>query len=414
MKQYILVLMCLFGLIPASASIKAVASNSGDTVLILSNAKVLNIKRGRWVTGKDVVISKGKIIGLKSSRKEWKGARVLDLHGKFIIPGLIDAHVHVTANRKNDMENTFKHLNYFLQHGITSVRDAAGDGGALLQAQQEIRQGKRSGADVYFAAFMAGDWYFNRDQHLRSEPYQPWEQLLVPGTNLDSAMAAAKACGATGVKLYHSFDKDFLPKVVAAAKSHGLKAWGHTMMYPARPTEVVEAGLEVLSHVSMLENLTTDTLFFRRKTPLAYKDSVIAQLDISTFCRMMKRKKAILDATLCVSEERDPWVFPLLKRVHEYGVEISAGTDQIVDLNKPYPRLLDELKYFVEKCGFSTVEALRSATIVGAKVVGQENHIGSIEKGKQADILVLNADPLRYIKELGNIDMVIKAGKIVN
>jgi len=406
-------LIALFGLITKSGKANLHSAGPIDTTtLILTNANILDAKGAHFIKGKYLVISDGKIRSLTTSLKKWKGARVIDLQGKYIIPGLIDAHVHVTANRKNNIENTYSHLNYFLRHGITSVRDAAGDGSALRLAQEEIRLGKRSGSDVYFAAFMAGDWYFNRDQHLRKEPYQPWEQLLTPATDLDSAMAAAKACGATGVKLYHSFDKDFLPKVIAAAKRHGLKAWGHTMMYPAKPIEVVGAGLEVLSHVSMLENLTTDTLFFRRKTSLAYKDSVIAQLDISAFCRMMKKKKAILDATLCVSEERDPWVFPLLKRVHAAGVEIAAGTDQIVDVNRPYPRLLDELRYFVEQCGFTNAEAIRSATITGAKVVGQEKHIGSIEKGKQADMIVLNGDPLQNIAELRNIQMVIKSGKV--
>ncbi|SDL87115.1 Imidazolonepropionase [Pedobacter sp. ok626] len=413
MKE-LLIVICLFGLIAAFTPVKARPSKPVDTTtLILTNANVLDVKLGRFIKGKDIVISKGKIIALTSSPKKWKAAKLIDLQGKFIVPGLIDAHVHVTAHRKNNIENTYKHLEYFLRHGITSVRDAAGDGSALLQAQTEIRQGRRTGADVYFAAFMAGDWYFNRDQQLRNEPYHPWEQRLVPATNLDSAMKAAKDCGATGVKLYHSFDREFLPKVIASAKKHGLKAWGHTMMYPATPVEVVGAGLEVLSHVSMLENLTIDTLFFKRRTPLAYKDSVIAHLDVSTFCRMMKKKNAILDATLCVSEERDPWVFPLLKRVHQQGVEIAAGTDQIVDLNRPYPRLIDELSYFVENCGFTNCEALRAATIVGARVIGQEKHIGTIEKNKQADLLVLNDNPLLNIRALANIEVVIKSGKIV-
>lgn len=412
-KCKLLVVIGLIGSITIFTEVKAVASKLGDTVLVLTNGNVLDESGRHFIKGKDIVIANGKIIALTSSAKKWKAAKWIDLKGKFIVPGLVDAHVHVTANRKNNIENTYKNLDYFLRHGITSVRDAAGDGSALLQAQTAIGKGERRGASVYFAAFMAGDWYFNRDQHLRNEPYKPWEQLLTPATDLDSAMVEAKACGATGVKLYHSFDRDFLKLVVSAAKRHGLKAWGHTMMYPATPTEVVGAGLEVLSHVSMLENLTADTLFFRRKTSLAYKDSVIAHLDISTFCRMMKKNKAILDATLCVSEERDPWVFSLLKRVHQEGVEIAAGTDQIVVLDRPYPRLLDELGYFVDKCGFTNAEALRSATIVGARVIGQEKHIGTIEKNKLADLLVLNDNPLLNIKALADISYVIKAGKII-
>lgn len=388
---------------------------SADTsLLILKNVNVLDINKGKYLKGRNVAISDGKILSINYGKKNLKNAKVLDLSGKYIIPGLIDGHVHVTAHTKNNMESTFSHLNYYLTHGVTSVRDASGDGASLLEAQREINSGKRQGPSVFFAAVMAGDWYFNRGISLHKEPYEPWRQLVTEKTNLDSAMKVAKECGATGVKLYHSFDKVLLPKVVAAAKKHGLKTWGHVMMYPANPIDVASSGLEVPSHVFMLENLLTDTLFFKRKTPFSYKDSVINKLDIKPFCDIMKKKNSILDATLCVSEERDPWIFNLLKRVHKEGVAISAGTDQIVDLKRAYPRLIDELTSFVEKCGFSNIEALRSATVVSSRVIGQEQNIGTIENGKMADLLVLNNDPLLDIKELKNIDIVIKSGKIIN
>ena len=178
--------------------------------------------------------------------------------------------------------------------------------------------------------------------------------------------------------------------------------------------DVASSRMEVLSHVFMLENLLTDTLFFKRKTPLSYKDSVINTLDIKPFSDIMKANNSILDATLCVSEARDPWIFTLLKKIYKEGVAINAGTDQIVDLKSAHPRLLDELNSFVDKCGFSTIDALRSATVVSARVIGQEKNIGTIEKGKMADLLVLNGDPLNDIKELSAIHMVIKSGKIVD
>jgi len=412
MKKYILFAVILLIKVQLLANTKAPSSNT-DTVLILKNANVLNAEGTKFLKGKDITIRGGKIVKIGRSSKLIAGAKTMDLAGKYIVPGLIDAHVHVTAKYKNNLENTFKDLNYYLRHGITSVRDAAGDGEALLKAQTAIRKGERSGADVFFASFMAGDWYYNRGQNIRKEPYTPWEQRLIPGDDLDKAMAEAKACGATGVKLYHSFDKVFLKEIVRAAKRNGLKVWGHVMMYPAKPIEVAAAGVEVLSHVSMLEVMRTDTLFNRRTTPMAYKDSVIANIDIIPFCKMMKKRGAILDATLCVSGERDPWVFPLLKRVHEQGVMIDAGTDQIVDLKREFPRLIDELGYFVEKCGFTTVEAIRAATITNAKVIGEEKNIGSIKVGKEADLLVLKENPLLDIKALTNIALVVKFGQIV-
>ena len=387
---------------------------SNDTLLVLKNANVLDVQKGKFVEHKNVVIKDGKIIKIASNFKTKEPVKIIDLKGKFLTPGLIDVHVHVTSNYKNSIEKTYSHLSYFLKHGITSVRDAGGDGDALLIASKAISAGERNGPDVYYSAFMAGDWYYNRDQNIRKEPYTAWQQRLVPGDDLDKAMIWAKSVGVTGVKLYHSFDAQFLPQVASAAKRNGLKVWGHTMQYPASPIEVVKSGVKVLSHVSMLETMRKpDTIFNRRKTPNAYRDSVVAAIDITEFCNEMKKHNAILDATLCVSMEKDPWVLKLLKRVHQQGVKIATGTDQIVDLKSPYPRLMDELNYFVTDCGFTNAEAIRSATLIAAEVIGQENNVGSIEVGKKANLIVLKENPLQDISAFKQIEVVIKSGKIL-
>ncbi len=405
------ILMCLgFSL----KKLHAFAKQSTDTsMIVLKNVNVLDFDQGKFINKKNVAVSNGVIVSTNYPERKLKGLKVLDLSGKYLVPGLIDAHVHVSAQTKNNINTTFSHLNYFLKHGVTTVRDASGDGAALLEAQQSIKSGKQKGANVFFAAVMAGDWYYNRGVDLhKNEPYQPWRQLVTDQTDLDSAMAIAKSCGATGVKLYHSFNKELLAKVVTAAKKHGLKTWGHLMMYPATPLEVVASGVEVPSHVFMLENLVADSAFLLRKTSAGYKEDLIAKFDITGFCDLMKSKNAILDATLCVSEDRDPWIFTMLKKIHEQGVEIAAGTDQVVNLNRPHPRLLDELSSFVDKCGFINIDAIKAATLINAKVIGEEKRLGSIEKGKVADLLVLNGNPLLDIRELGNIKIVMQSGKI--
>lgn len=413
MKKNIFVwcFLCLLSCYARAAMGNSLGENY--TILVLKNVNIIDVARGKLLKNKTVLIQNGRIIHIGRMPKHLGHTKILDLSGRYLIPGLIDAHIHVTAPYGNSLEKTFSSLNYYLRHGITSARDAGGNGADLLKAQTAIRNGSQAGTDVFFSAFMAGDWYYNRGIGIRKEPYMPWQQRLMPGDDLDKAMSLAAACGATGIKLYHSFDKDFLIEIVAAAKRHHLKVWGHTMLYPASPVEVANAGVEVLSHVSMLETLRSDSLFYRRTTSMTYKDSIIAGIDIAPFCREMKKRNAILDATLCVSEAKDPWVFALLKRIHAQGVRIAAGTDQIVDLSKPYPRLIDELIYFVEKCGFSTAEALYSATQVSAEVIGQEKDRGSILIGKRADLVVLNQNPLLDIRAVKEINMVIQQGKII-
>ncbi|SOD15070.1 amidohydrolase family protein [Pedobacter xixiisoli] len=410
MKKIILILTAFLS-IAVSKSMAEVTVN--DTILVLKNVNVLDVAKGKFIKRKSLTIMDGKIAAIGNSFKTDQPIKTIDFKGAFLMPGLIDVHVHVTSNFKNNIENTYSHLNYFLKHGITSVRDAGGDGDALLKASTAINAGEKSGPDVYYSSFMAGDWYYNRGQNIRKEPYTAWQQRLMPGDDLDKAMIWAKSVGVTGVKLYHSFDAQFLPLVTSAAKRNGLKVWGHTMLYPASPVDVVKSGMEVLSHVSMLETLRKpDTLFNRRTTTNTYRDSVVAGIDITEFCNEMKKHNAILDATLCVSVDRDPWVLKLLKRVHQQGVKIATGTDQIVDLKSPYPRLLDELNYFVNDCGFTNAEAIRSATLIAAEVIGQEKNIGSVEIGKRANLIVLKENPLKDIAALKDIEVVIKAGKL--
>lgn len=389
-----------------------------DTTLILQHANVVDVTSGKIKQQVNMVIKNGRItaVGARAGKKEQ--GKTIDLKGAYVMPGLIDAHVHVANGKGMKPETTLKHLQYFVQHGITSVRDAAGDASVLKVAQQRIRSGQAEGADVYYAAFMAGPWYFDRDQHLRKEPYTAWEQCIQPGVNLDSAMKVAYDCGATGVKLYHSIDSAFLPEVVKAAKRHQLKVWGHAMLYPARPMEVVAAGMEVLSHVSMLvwlnkEDSVRALVNVRKDRKKPYADSLAAQTDVTAFCKQMKAHNAILDATLCVAYERDGYVFDMLKNIHAQGVKIDAGTDQIVDFNQPFPALMKELAFFVNRCGFSNLDALRAATVINAEVIGQQHNIGTVAVGKKADLLVLKENPLLDIENLKKQFMVIQAGRVV-
>lgn len=384
------------------------------TVLTLKNATIIDVISGTVKPQMAIVIKNGKITKIGYSKTLKPVGKVIDVHNAYVMPGLIDVHVHVTNMHSPNPETTYQHLNYFLRHGITTVRDAAGNAPLLQKMHNEVNGGTIQAADVYYSAFMAGKWYYDRGAGLRKEPYTAWEQCVNPGDDLDKAMKAAKDCGATGLKLYHSFDKEFLAQIVKAAKRYGLKTWGHMMMYPAKPHEVAAAGVEVLSHIYMLENYSQDSLMRLRKTPQRYKDSVKLLVNVDEFCDVMKRKRAILDPTICVSYPRERWTLEMLKRVHEKGVRVAAGTDQIVDLSSPYPKLFDELGYYADSCGFTKMEALQSATIIAAETIGMEKKLGSVSVGKRADMIILAGNPLTNIANLKQQAMVIQFGKIIN
>ncbi|MDT3405341.1 amidohydrolase family protein [Mucilaginibacter terrae] len=404
-----LLLLCLLYVCVGSST----GAADNDSTLTLQNVNLVDVVNGTVKPQMAIVIKNGKIAKIGNTQSVKPLGKIMDMQNAYVIPGLIDVHAHVTAMFKPNEETTYKHLNYFLRHGITTVRDAAGNAPVLQKMHKEVNEGKIQAADVYYSAFMAGRWYYDRGVGARREPYTAWEQCVNPGDDLDKAMQAAKDCGATGLKLYHSFDKDFLVQIVKAAKKHGLKIWGHAMMYPAKPHEVAAAGVEVISHIYMVESYSTDTLIRLRKTPQRYKDSIKLAVNINEFCRAMKQNNAILDATICVSYPREKWVLPMLKRMHNKGVKVAAGTDQIVDLAAPYPRLMDELTYYADSCGFTNAEALRTATTNAAETIGMEKQIGTITVGKRADLVVLEANPLISLKNLRQQVLVIQLGRIV-
>ncbi|MGM9478526.1 amidohydrolase family protein [Pedobacter sp. GSP4] len=390
------------------------AQQKKDAVyLSLKNVNIVDVEKGKVDTGMTILIKNDRIEAIFPAKQNKTKGKIIDLQHRFIIPGLVDSHVHVSSISGSPIERSYQYLEYLLKHGITTIRDPAANGPILQKVQQDVNSDIRPGSDVYYAAFMAGDWYYNRDMNIRKEPYHPWEQCLKPGTNLDSAMQVAKNFGATGVKLYHSFDAAFLKEIAAAAKRNHLQVWGHAMMYPARPLEVVRAGVEVISHASMLSALINDPKMNYRKVAQAYKDSVGGSIDVSELAAEMKKRNVILDATLSVSEVKEQWIFEIVKKLHLLGVKISAGTDKITVLTNPYPHLLDELNYFVNNCGFTPADALAAATIISAETVGQEKNIGSIKVGKKADFAVIDGNPLIDINKLKNLQMVIKHGKVV-
>ena len=101
-----------------------------------------------------------------------------------------------------------------------------------------------------------------------------------------------------------------------------------------------------------------------------------------------------------------------LQEMHRAGVRILPGTDVAVALIYPGFSLRDELRYFVEKIGMTPMEALVSATRAAAEFSGMLDSLGTIQVGKLADLVLLDADPLADVRNLGRIDAVILRGEL--
>lgn len=388
--------------------------------LILRNVSLIDVEAKTIHKEMDIVISDKKITAIGQKVKYEEKDSVVDLTGKFVIPGIIDAHTHLTTFKSR--EDLKKDLAYLLRHGITSVRDVGSDARQLAEIKRAIDAKEAIGPDIYYSAFMATRDYFTHGQQkswmvgLKDQEFAPWVQLVNPGDNLDIVMATAKATGATGIKIYMGYDKSYLKNLAEAAKKFNLEVWGHAMQFPAKPTEVALSGMKVLSHAYMLEwEGLTDPGKNVNVSLSRYNSIDFKNVNIDPFIEAALTNNIIMDATLWISEKAGtyPHAIEFTKKLYKSGIKISAGTDWPVDTKEPHPTIYDELQVLIDKCGFTPIDALRSATLIAAETFGGVSKKGSIAIGKDADIVILEANPLENIRNYQSIKMVIKNGDVI-
>jgi len=372
------------------------------------------------------------------SRAAPKDAEVRDLGGKYVIPGLIDAHVHIT-DAEPDIAHYRTFLHALLLGGVTGIRDMAGDDRLLQYLAEQANSDAFASPDIFYVALMAGPSFFKEDVRAQAaskgEPlgFAPWMQAITAKTDIPLAVAEAKGTGATGIKLYANLPAALVKAITAEAHRQGLRVWTHATIFPAKPSDAVDAGVETISHSPYLvweaaPNVPDDYKMramgdFEHVKPDA--PQILALFDA------MKKRGTILDATLLVFKNEAehhpqsvgagvmPWSYAVTKLAHQRGVLIDAGTD---DAGFPYgkdgpdlgqlPSVHQEMALLVRHAGFTPVQAIEAATEVGAAALGQSAKRGTITPGKLADLVVLDADPSRDIHNATKIDFVVKHGRV--
>lgn len=394
-------------------------------VTILKNLNIVDVENSCILEQMDIRVEGGIIKTIdKGLTAVEEHEREMDMAGKYAIPGLIDAHVHPANSAALKYEDGAESLRFYLRGGVTSMRDVGGDARLLAAWKRAVDIGELEGPDIFYSAFLATRDYYGDPSHDKAmmggmdTEFCAWAQLVNPGDDLDAVMTAAKAIGATGVKIYLGYDKEFTRQLVEAARRHGLEPWAHAMLFPAKPSEVAEAGVKVLSHAYMFEWENTDAEMRGRNTQDAYKhhaDLDRSDIDMSEYIRIALRDDVILDATLYISSQNglDAHSFDVVKKVYRAGAKVAAGTDWFIMPEDELPPIYKEIDLLVDSCGFSNMDAIRSATIIAAETFAGQARKGSIAEGKDADIVILGANPIDDIANLKKIEHVIKKGKFV-
>ena len=361
-------------------------------------------------------------------------ATVVDLRGRFLMPGMIDAHVHLaTPPNRRQAEAVLRRDIY---GGVTAVRDMADDLRAVGDLSRASLVGEIAAPDIYYAALMAGPAFFNDERTAQTSaggsPGQvPWMQSVVTSTDLLKAVAQARGTFATAIKLYADLSPELAARIIAEAHRQGLKVWSHATLYPAKPSEVVAAGADAISHACLLirEPMAHVPGWSEPRPPVDL--SAFRNGDNIALARLfadMAKRGTILDATLWTysAETEGSATMPVLPlgscddtvggaitgQAYRAGVLIDAGTDNVAAWNDAWPDLLHELIALSSKAKMPNGAILQSATLIGARAAGQERDMGSIEVGKLANMVVLARDPLADLSNLKSVIMTVKRGRV--
>jgi len=350
------------------------------------------------------------------------GQEIVNVHDRYVVPGLVNTHVHLATLADPPVAKAY--LRREIYSGVTTVRDMAGDVRLLSELKREADFDEIVSPDIYYVALMAGPEFFvdprtHDAARGRVAGQVPWMQAITPQTNLQLAVAEARGTGATAIKLYADLSPALVKSITEEAHRQQLLVWAHAAVFPALPNDVVDAGVDVISHACLLGYQITSPppLSYEDRRPVDVAKALRPNEEMTVLLANIKRHGTILDATLNVFDTEPPSkscpggiADYLAREAYQAGIPISAGTDDDPDWKKVDSVLDDEIALLVGKVGMTPAEALRSATLIGARALGLEKDIGTLEVGKLANLVVLRRNPLENIANLRSVDFVVKHG----
>jgi imidazolonepropionase-like amidohydrolase len=387
-----------------------------------------------------------------------QGARIIDAKGDYLIPGLIDSHVHLLFLQDGSAgEDLGLDLRDMLAQGITTVRDMGTNPAALLARIPGFDAAPR----VYAMQLVAGRRFFypamrqvrsERGVELRQAPaltmqWLGWTPILFErGDDPDSVIAQARRAGAMGIKLYAQLDSVSIRRLTESAHRVGMPVWGHAWPQPANVGEQTRAGMDGVVHAAGLvgELLTPDerdtlvndgalqTTTAHIATAEAADDPrILATLDSMALHGVMfeptldatRHSVASYDARVRhVPSIQEDYVraaaafgMEVTRQAVKRGVRISAGTDHVAyGPVGDRASLLDELRLYVDSIGLSPTAALLTATRDAARAIGgiPGRQVGTIVAGHYADLMLTSRNPLESIDNLETVEWVMRGGRI--
>jgi imidazolonepropionase-like amidohydrolase len=400
--------------------------------VVFQNASILDVRAGATRAGA-VRVEGERIVEVSDRAIRHAGVREVDLRGRVLMPGLIDAHVHAVLTTMNLAALTQRPvtlvalearriLEAMLRRGFTSVRDAAGADAGLAEA---VERGLVRGPRIFFSGRALSQTGGHGDfRSLQAEPELCACRIHTNGFShvadgVDAVRRAAREelrRGATQIKIMASggvaspsdpvwnlqYSPEEMRAIVEEARGWRRYAMAHAYT-PEAIRRAVEAGVRTIEHGNLIDRPTAELMVERGAflVPTLVTYFAIDELGRALgFPEVSQRKvKHVLEAGLAS-----------LEIAREAGLALGFGTDLLGETHDQQSRELS-IRAEVER----PADVLRSATLVNARILEREGELGEIAPGALADLLVVDGDPLAdlsLLQEQGkHLLLVMKSGE---
>ena len=388
--------------------------------LLLKNATLIDGIAPEPRAALDVLIRDGRIRAIGTNLGD-PDAHVVDCAGQYLLPGLIDCHVHLCfdaspkpvdhLNAELDTTTLLKmvcHARQTLQRGVTTVRDLGAKNGLDLALRDAIAQGWVPGPRMLVSGrvvtITGGHCYFMGYEVDTLDEIRRAVRLGVKaGVDLIKVMATGGRLTPGSSMDRAQFTEEELGAVVAEARLAGRRVAAHTGGLEGI-RRAVAAGVTSIEHGSSMDETT---MLAMKEKGIVWVPTNAPAVHILANSPSADFPATYLDAV------RETWQTrrAAVQRGIELGVRFAAGTDAGVPCME-HGHVADEIKLFAE-LGLPPMQAIWTATRWAAELLGKENEIGSIAIGKYADLILVLSNPLDDLNRLMHPEIVVKDGKLV-
>lgn len=399
-------------------ALNAAAIEEGKKTVAIVGATIIDGNGGKPLENGTVVITGNKIeaVGAADAVDIPKGSEIIDGKGLSVLPGFIDSHFH--------LDNMAGLPALFLQHGVTSIRDPG--------AWNEAYEAERKSGKMIPRLFLCGP-------HLDMYPPAYPHDAYIVRDSIEAVQQVNRAAdeGATAIKVYFRVPPQLIRVVCNAAHARGLPVTAHLEITEAKLA--IEQGLDGVEHITSFGQslLPLREAEKYRQRVLADNDArkqgrydVWSHIDVKSkaadsLCNFLVKKGTFISPTLGPFEYRSENgitdttrlagfanMKAMTKKLNEAGVHIALGSHSSVPYAEDGWAFQHEMELWAES-GIGNADIIVAATMENARYFRIDDRLGSIEKGKIADIVIVKGNPLKDIKNTRNIVKVMLNGKWV-